>query len=664
MPKQYYNFKQKMMLVAFLCMGAGIVLLLSFFNWKAAWINEFNNYLFLTFGQTVFLLPFMLISLGILFFEMKEDYLSYKLTVTKTVTGLFLILQSCSSIMNAGLFGQNRNEMFVTVFGDVPSYFVMVAGYFIALAVGANLILLEYINKGIANLPSLIIRSQKAKKSDVTPINAITEEVVESGERTTYDGFKLPNFDLFKATTGKVAKPNFNLNISKIKEVYKNIGGLGELDFTIDSQPTYGATVTQYYISIANYVGVDKITSNNIKHNLEFALNTKNIRFNTKSKPGYIAIEVPNKEKQVLRLAHMLDLDEPKTEIPLVLGKNMNGEKVKIDLKKLPHLLVAGSSGSGKTVAIHSMISYWLTKFSPYELNLLLIDMMQTELPRYEGVPHLLTEKVPTTGTEAMQAIHWLLAECKRRQDLLQNANAKDITTYNLNNLKGKNEKLPIIVCVIDEFGELMTQAKGVEDKLVSISRIGRKLGVHLVLATQTPSSDVVTKGIKDNLLGRLAFAVPDYRASMIIIDKVGAESLEGNGHGIFKAPGVDHTIQGPLIEDNEIEKLVKFLSKQKEFSQANKEILNPANVQEVAANMQQEEQERIALVLGYVKETVIRTRKIDVNFIVKEVQARIATTRPEIEQVIYPLLDKDLFFINPSGKRRVLNQAFLGNMG
>ena len=280
-----------------------------------------------------------------------------------------------------------------------------------------------------------------------------------------------------------------------------------------------------------------------------------------------VGIEVPNKERAIVSFKELIETETAaykKMAIPVVLGKDITGEAQLLDLAKTPHLLIAGSTGSGKSVCVNSMILSILYKRSPNEVKLILIDPKVVELKLYNDIPHLLTPVI-TEPKRAFQAMQYCLCEMERRYALLDGMGVRDITSYN-RRIEERNiatEKLPYIVVVIDEFADLMaTTGKELESVVARLAAMSRAVGIHLVLATQRPSIDVITGLIKANIPTRIAFMVASKMDSRIIIDQVGAEKLLGRGDMLY-ASATDPfpvRIQGTFVSDNEVENVVDFV--------------------------------------------------------------------------------------------------------
>ncbi|AEV28996.1 DNA segregation ATPase, FtsK/SpoIIIE family [Sphaerochaeta pleomorpha str. Grapes] len=328
-----------------------------------------------------------------------------------------------------------------------------------------------------------------------------------------------------------------------------------------------GPTVTMFEILPAPGVRVNTIVS--LADNIALSLAALQVRI-VAPIPGRsaVGIEIPNRKRDIIGFKEMLpSMDQKRGNIPMVLGKNLLGEPIVIDVEKAPHLLIAGSTGSGKSVCVNSMICSILFRKSPKEVRLILVDPKIVELNIYNGIPHLLTPVI-TDPKKTLKAFDFCLYEMDRRYRLLQGINARNITGYNekIEESHLAREKLPFIVVVIDEFADLMhTVGKELENKVSRLAAMSRAVGIHLILATQRPSVDVITGVIKSNIPTRIAFAVTSTTDSRIIIDEGGAEKLLGKGDMLYVASTdpIPMRIQGAYLSDNEVEEVVRFASTQ-----------------------------------------------------------------------------------------------------
>lgn len=342
-------------------------------------------------------------------------------------------------------------------------------------------------------------------------------------------------------------------------------------EFNIEADVTgikKGPVVTMFEILPAPGVKLSKIAA--LQDNIALRLAASSVRI-VAPIPGKraVGIEIPNKERSIVSFREMIEQDLPefkKMAVPVILGKDILGKPQLLDLVKTPHLLIAGSTGSGKSVCVNSIILSILYKRSPEEVKLILIDPKIVELKLYNDIPHLLVPVI-TEPKKAFQALQWSLCEMERRYALLDSMGSRDISNYN-KKIEEKHiatEKLPYIVIIIDEFADLMaTTGKELESTVARLAAMSRAVGLHLVLATQRPSIDVITGLIKANIPTRIAFMVASKMDSRIIIDQVGAEKLLGKGDMLYSS-AVDPfpvRIQGTFVSDQEVENVVEYVKK------------------------------------------------------------------------------------------------------
>lgn len=326
-----------------------------------------------------------------------------------------------------------------------------------------------------------------------------------------------------------------------------------------------GPTITRYELKPAEGVRVSKIA--NLADDIALSLAAETIRIEAPI-PGKqaVGIEIPNKEKEVVHLRDIIDSNEfknAKSKLSFALGKNAAGEAIVTDIAKMPHVLIAGSTGSGKSVCINTLITSIIYKAKPSEVKLVMVDPKVVELSVYNGIPHLLIPVV-TDPKKAAGALAWAVQEMVNRYHLFAEKNVRDIAGYNeALGKEGAEGKLPQIVIIIDELADLMMVAKNdVEDAICRLAQMARAAGMHLVIATQRPSVDVITGIIKANIASRISFAVTSQVDSRTILDSAGAEKLLGKGDMLFFPTGVlkPIRIQGAFVSDSEVEKIVSFL--------------------------------------------------------------------------------------------------------
>ena len=403
--------------------------------------------------------------------------------------------------------------------------------------------------------------------ADISP--DILDNQPKEGEVRMLTGEKIiwnfPSFDLLKDTVNNVDPGDVDGNKLKIAESLKS--------FNIDVEMkdvTVGPTVSQYTMSPA--AGVKLSAIEGLQSNLAYTLAASSVRVEAPI-PGksLVGIEIPNKIKATVRLKSLIqtsDFKDFKGDLPLAIGLDVSGKNLIYSLAKMPHLLVAGSTGSGKSVWINNMLLCLLYRYSPQDLQLLLVDMKRVELKLYDGIPHLLAPVI-TDAEKAINSLKWSVLEMERRYRLLEDHGKRNIVDYNKyvadTKLPGIGQ-LTYIVFVIDELGDLMMLAKSeVEPIIVRLTQMSRAVGIHLVLGTQRPDTQVVTGLIKANVPTRIAFAVASGIDSRVILDQVGAEKLLGQGDGMMMSPSTMKAVrfQGAFVEEDEVKKCVDYVRTQ-----------------------------------------------------------------------------------------------------
>ncbi|GLC32692.1 FtsK/SpoIIIE family DNA translocase [Clostridium omnivorum] len=469
-------------------------------------------------------------------------------------------------------------------------------------------------NSYLKNLNSKIkiidfMKSSKTEEADSVPtnnhnINDSKKEVTEELEKeiilnsSNLDGekeYRYPTVDLL------VQNNQSKLNKEDKKELINNANKLEEtlVSFGVEAkvvQVTKGPSVTRFELQPSAGVKVSKIV--NLADDIALNLAASGVRIEAPI-PGkaVVGIEVPNRDLTAVHLREVIESPEFSTStknLTFCLGKDIGGNCVVSDLTKMPHMLIAGATGSGKSVCINTLIISILYKYSPEDVKLLMIDPKVVELNVYNGIPHLLIPVV-TDPKKAAGALNWAVNEMTRRYKLFADNGVRNIEGYNELVAKGKlQSKLPLVVIIVDELADLMMVCPNdVEDYIGRLAQMARAAGMHLVIATQRPSVDVITGVIKANIPSRISFAVSSQIDSRTILDTAGAEKLLGKGDMLFYPVGESKPlrIQGAFISEDEVEKVVSFIKNQKNEVEYKTEILDHLD-KEVSKNSESEEDE------------------------------------------------------------------------
>lgn len=580
---------------------AGVVVGLSFFD-KAGSAGQtiFNTFNFVV-GKTVYFLPFLFFGVALLPLRPAQKKVAAPIILSLSL--LSLSISGIFAIQNTG--AKDGGWLGFLVSSPILRYFDTVVAWilFIALGVVGLLIVWEFsprkekkekeedLQPKEEKVPVLIKEAKTDQSSEKPKFQIKSIELIEKKKELggvkekpktlmpvkpeklklplAFGGdYAMPPLSLFDIVEEKPSAGDIEYNSSIIRKTLLNFGIEVEMANT-----SVGPTVTQYTLKPAEGVKLSKITT--LSNDLALALSAHPIRIEAPI-PGkpLVGIEVPNKTRAVVKIGNLIGLPEFKDStgrLTLALGKDVMGKAVCPDLGAMPHLLVAGATGSGKTICLNALILSLICKNSPKLLRLILIDPKRVEFPVYANLPHLLTPVI-FNSQKAVNALNWLVGEMERRFDVLQEFGARDITTYN-KTLQEKPRKIdegfevmPYIILIIDELADLMmSKGKEVEAAVVRISQLARAVGIHLILATQRPSVEVITGLIKANITSRVAFQVASQIDSRTILDCAGSEKLLGKGDMLYLSSEFSkpRRIQGNFVTMQEIRKVVNFIDKE-----------------------------------------------------------------------------------------------------
>ena len=405
---------------------------------------------------------------------------------------------------------------------------------------------------------NLFVQKAEEKEEKVKEVLQLEHNAMVSDEDENYE---FPPVELLKQGNSKILKGGKKALTDTATKLQKTLHSFG-VSAKVENV-SVGPAITRYELKPAEGVRVSKIAK--LSDDIALNLAAESIRIEAPI-PGKqaVGIEIPNPEKEVVHFRDLLEsraFKDAKSKVSVALGKDITGDVVVADISKMPHVLIAGSTGSGKSVCINTLITSIIYKAKPSEVKLVMIDPKVVELSVYNGIPHLLIPVV-TDSRKAAGALAWAVQEMENRYQLFASKGVRDLKGYNA--VAGKEGgKLPQIVVIIDELADLMmVAAKEVEDSICRLAQKARAAGMHLVIATQRPSVDVITGIIKANIPSRIAFAVSSQIDSRTILDMIGAEKLLGKGDMLFYPIGSSKPtrVQGAFVSDHEVEKIVDFL--------------------------------------------------------------------------------------------------------
>jgi len=548
------------------------------------------------FGWGILLLPFLFLSAGLMLTRLK-----WRITKPNVFVGVTVLLISAISLTKAGTIGSQIWNSLATLIYPSGTILILLAGVFIGFVVifetSLEDILLSFQKifqkikdsktafqgkkqplfkpadsgfkvKGLGaeetqkpsirpkKSTSLPDKSDSTKKAKQSPAPIVSNQPGSQQKMWHYPPLSL----LTDITGGKADRGDVKKSADIIEKTLESFGIKARV-----SEVNYGPAVTQYAIEIAKGTKLSKITS--LQNDLALALAAPQGQIRIEAPiPGrsLVGLEIPNRSLEIVGLKDILAkkaMKEEKSKLAFALGLNVSGEPVISDIDKMPHVLIAGATGSGKSVCINSIISTILFRASPQEVKLILVDPKRVELTLYNDIPHLLTPVI-VEPEKVVSALKWAISEMERRYKLFAEVGVRNIAGYN--ELSGF-QALPYLVIIIDELADIILFAPSeVEDAITRLAQMARATGIHLVLATQRPSVDVLTGLIKANINCRISFNVNSMVDSRVIIDSPGAEKLLGRGDMLYIPPeqAKPTRIQGTFVSEKDTKKLIDFLKK------------------------------------------------------------------------------------------------------
>lgn len=617
--KIYEKFNNE--IIGMIIIALGILILISLFSLQMGIIGKLiKRTTFILMGLGAYIFPVFVIGIGTIFLLDKYDKKELKTSIILLIVLLSVLvlldsknisvkgfvdrvkLGNHMSIANkdGGVIGSFLGFFFYNLFGKIGGYLILffisiitfivfmeikikdIVNYIKKIATKKNVKINNKVEKDLSSKKKIKIQKKdlKDRKSKNENIKILEyNDTLNNNKKTKIDNNTNVQTKDPKSQTNKVeyVKPPIELlndNISKKnpedkKEILNNAQTIEETmsNFGIDATITQinkGPTITCYELLPSPGIKLSKIVS--LNDNIALSLAASDIRIEAPI-PGKaaIGIEVPNKNKDNVYLKEILLSNEFKnieSDVPLALGKDVSGTPIISSIDKMPHLLIAGATGSGKSVCINTIITSIIYKSSPDKVKLLLIDPKVVELSIYNDIPHLLIPVV-TDAKKAAFALNWAVEEMEERYNIFAKYGARDIHGYNRRVKNTEENEMPMIVIIIDELADLMmVAAQEIEDYISRLAQKARAAGIYLIVATQRPSVDVITGTIKANIPSRLSFAVSSQVDSRTILDMGGAEKLLGHGDMLFSPSFYSKPlrVQGTFVSDKEIEKIVGFL--------------------------------------------------------------------------------------------------------
>ena len=588
----HLDFETKRGIIAIILFTLAILIALGLRGLAGRFGQGFYEYASLLLGKGMFLVPIVLVVTGFIIIKYihRDVYLPVFLGSFIFVLGfLSLVHILFPEEQSGGIVGYLVSWPFLYALGKWASFIVFLALILISILIAFNVPLkrvkekkeeimgypdepfvsptqTKFKLKSLISLP----RRKAGRKPKKETTSQPEKELITTISHPPID-YKFPPLELLEKDKGSPSGGDIRISAGIIQKTLDNFGIEVEM-----GEVSVGPTVTQYTLRPASGVKLSSITA--LHRDLSLALAAHPIRIEAPI-PGrsLVGIEIPNKAVTLVRLRNLLegiDLRKDPARLNLILGRDVAGNPLWADLARMPHLLIAGATGSGKSICINSLITTLLYQKTPEELKFILIDPKRVELPRYDDIPHLLTPVIVDLN-KTVNALKWAIGEMERRYEVLAENKTRDVFAYN----SVQSPILPYIVIVIDELADIMAAfGREVEGAIIRLAQMSRAVGIHLIVSTQRPSVEVITGLIKANITSRIAFQVASQVDSRTILDMAGADKLLGNGDMLFLSGETAHPkrIQGVYVSEKEAKNVVKFIKGEKtvEYSE---EVITPA---------------------------------------------------------------------------------------
>ncbi len=594
----------KKAILAILFFSFAVIIFLSIWH-KAGPFGEvvFRGFNYL-FGWGYFALPVVFLIMAFEFLKSRRKHIYFA-----TISGAFLLFVSILGILEmsfsnnyAGLTGYVVALSLNKIFGFWASLVLLISFIFISLIMTLNISLRIGRDADEEEGEEEEETTQKLKDEKQVEVNPVVNQAIKEEKRVTTletgkpsfsaksadtegkeeDEFKIPKFigsaykpptiDLLERIENRPISGDIKANANIIKRTLQHFGIEVEM-----GEVNVGPAVTQYTLRPAQGVKLSKIVT--LHNDLALALAAHPLRIEAPI-PGkaLVGIEVPNKSIALVRLGSLLGSEsfEKLGLLNFALGRDVSGMPIFADLSKMPHLLIAGATGAGKSVCIHTIITSLIWRNGPSQLKFILIDPKRVELAYYRNLPHLLTPVI-SDGKKSINALRWAVKEMERRYEILSENNARDIVNFNNQVVKNRESEsfMPYLIIIIDELADLMAAYnREVEGAIIRIAQMARAVGIHLIVSTQRPSVEVLTGLIKANITARIALQVPSQVDSRTILDMAGAEKLLGNGDMLYMSndSSKPRRLQGVFISEKEIKKITDCVAEKNPLTAAENE--------------------------------------------------------------------------------------------